>query len=222
VGLPVAVLALALGAVFSSLSGSAEEPNPTLSAPASAAEVVGWAAGTFDTNDQASLDPEVRRVRLISVLVPKSRLSSGAAVLYWEEASADRLERPETQRFLRFEEDASEQVRARLYALKERLVAAGKWRVPADLALFGRNDVRELSDCVVSLRKAGGRYEGQTKGKGCGAATGPVASASLEIRIWPDRMEIWDRAFDVKGQQIFGPRKGPNRFVKRSGAPPAE
>jgi hypothetical protein len=218
----LAILALVLGAVFSPASGFAAEPTPVVTAPASAAEVARWAAGTFDTYDQASLDPEVRRVRLISVLVPKSRLSIGAAVLYWEEASADRLDRPETQRFLRFEEDASGQVLARLYALKERLVAAGKWRVPADLALFGRNDVRELSDCVVSLRKVGDRYEGQTKGKGCGAATGPAASASLEIRIWPDRMEIWDRAFDAQGQQSFGPRKGPYRFAKRSGTPPTD
>ena len=221
-GLPVAVLALALGAVFSSPSGFAAEPTPVVTAPPSAAEVAGWAAGTFDTRDQASLDPEVRSIRLVTVLVPKSRLSFGAPVLYWEEASIDRLDRPAIQRFLRFEEDAAGQVISRSYALKERLVAAGKWRHPSDLGLFGRNDVRELADCVVILKKIDGRYEGQTAGRSCGAAKGQAATASLEIRVWPGRMEVWDRGFDAEGQQVWGPRKGPYRFVKRSSTPPGD
>ena len=197
-------------------------PQEAPQAPPSAAEVAGGAAGTFDTRDQASVEPEVRSIRLVTVLVPKSRLSFGAPVLYWEEASIDRLDRPAIQRFLRFEEDAAGRVVARPYALEERLVAAGKWRNPSDLGLFGRNDVRELADCVVILKKIEGRYEGQTTGRSCGAATGQAASASLEIRVWPGRMEVWDRGFDAQGQQVWGPRKGPYRFVKRSGTPPGD
>ncbi len=207
-------------ALLAALVAAASPAAPE--APASAGEAAAWATGLFDTRDQAALDPEVRPVRLVTVAVPKSRLSFGAPVLYWEEAFSDRLDRPEVQRFLRFEEDATGKLLARLFALKERLVAAGKWSNPSDLALFGKNDVREQTDCVVFLTKTDGRYEGKTGGRSCGAAAGTAVTASLELRIWPDRMEVWDRGFDAEGRQVFGPLKGPYRFVKKSAAPPGE
>lgn len=191
-------------------------------APASAEEVAGWLAGTFDTVDQATLDADVPRLRAVVVLVPKSRLSDGAPVLYREEARFDRLERPVRQCFLRLDEDASGLVVVREFELKEAAIAAGKWRTPEVLALFGRNDVRERAGCAVALRKSGDHYEGSLKEPGCALPLLGASRSSREIRLWPGRTEIWERGFDAIGAQVWGPMKGPVRWEKRSPLPPGE
>jgi len=188
--------------------------------PAAADEVAGWLAGTFDTKDQAVADAEVPPLRLVVVAVPKSRLSFGAPVLYREEAKPDRSDRPVRQGFLRVEEDASGGVVVRLFELKDGAAAAGKWRTPVDLALFGRNDIREREACSVTLSKREDHYEGMAAGSGCAPSLLGASRASSELRLWSDRLETWDRGFDRKGEQVWGPRKGPYRWAKRSTLPP--
>lgn len=179
-------------------------------------------AGTFDTTEQAKLDAEVPPLRAVAVLVPKSRLSDGALVLYREEARLDRLDRPERQRFLRVEEVASGRVVVRMFELKEAASAAGKWRTPEVLALFSRNDVRDRPACAITMTKKGDHYEGSATDLGCAPPLLGVSRPTSEIRLWPGRMETWERGFDAKGVQVWGPRKGPFRWEKRSPHPPGE
>ena len=141
--------------VVALVAGSPQEAQPATSAE----EVVRWLVGTFDTVDQAAVDSDVPTLRAVVVLVPKSRLSDGAAVLYREEARVDRLDRPERQGFLRVEEERSGQVVVREFKLKEAAAAAGKWTTPEVLAIFGRNDVRDLPACAVVMTKLGDHYE---------------------------------------------------------------
>ncbi len=197
-------------------------PTPEARTSGSAGEVARWLAGTFDTVDQATLDTEVPRLRAVVVLVPKSRLSDGAPVLYREEAAFDRLERPLRQSFLRLDEDASGRVVVREFELVEAAVAAGKWRTPEDLALFGRNDVRERTGCAVALRKSGDHYEGSAEAAGCALPLLGASRFSREIRLWSGRTEIWERGFDAMGAQVWGPKKGPVLWEKRSPLPPGE
>ncbi|HQR47637.1 MAG TPA: chromophore lyase CpcT/CpeT, partial [Thermoanaerobaculia bacterium] len=163
--------------------------------PASADEVAGWLAGTWDTREQAAVEAEMPLLRLVAVPIPKSRLSFGAPVLYREEAKPDRPERPVAQDFIRVETDAGGGVVVRLFDLKDGAAAAGKWRTPADLALFGRNDVRERTGCAVTLARTGDHYEGTADGPGCAPSLLGASRASSEIRLWPDRLETWDRGF---------------------------
>lgn len=188
--------------------------------PGAADEVAGWLGGTFDTKDQAAIDAEVPSLRLVIVAVPKSRLSFGAPVLYREEAKPNRLERPVRQGFIRLEEDASGGIVVRFFELKDGAAAAGKWRTPADLALFGRNDIRERTACAITLSRKGDHYEGTSAGSGCAPSLLGANRASSEIRVWPDRLETWDRGFDGRGEQVWGPRKGPYRWTKRTALPP--
>jgi hypothetical protein len=209
---PAAALVAALAAALPAVS----------QAPASAEEVAGWLAGTYDTRDQAAVDDEVPLLRAVIVPVPKSRLSFGAPVLYREEAPVDRPERPILQSFLRIEEDASGRVVLREFDLTEGAAAAGKWRMPEVLALFGRNDVRERSACALTLTKTSDHYEGSTAEPGCALPLLGVSRATSEIRLWPSRMETWDRGFSAGGEQVWGPRKGPVRWKKTSALPPED
>jgi hypothetical protein len=184
--------------------------------PASSDEVSRWLVGTYDTRDQAARDAEVPALRMLIVAVPNSRLSFGAPVLYLEEASFAKPDRPSLQRFLRVETDAEGAIVLRTFDLKDGSAAAGKWRMPADLALFGRNDVRERTACAVTLKKTGDHYEGSAAAVECVPAFLGVKRATSEIRVFSDRVETWDRGFGAKNAQVYGPVLGPYLWKKRS------
>ena len=185
-------------------------------------ELVAWLTGTFDSKNQADVDKDYQVVRMVTVAVPKSRLSFGAPVLYREQATLDRTDRPYLQRFLRIEEDPGGTILVRFFELKDPIAAAGKWRDASDLGLFGKNDVRERDGCLVTLRRVGDRYEGGTTGTRCVSSLRGAAYATSEVRIWRDRLETWDRGYDGDGTQVWGPAKGPYHFVKRSAGTPAD
>ena len=185
-------------------------------------ELVAWLSGTFDSTEQAELDKDTQAVRMVTVTVPKSLLSFGAPVLYREQAAVDRLDRPYLQRFMRVEKDPGGAILVRLFELKDPIAAAGKWREASDLGLFGKNDVRERDGCLVTLRPVGDRFEGGTSGKRCVSSLRGAAYATSEVRIWRDRLETWDRGYDGDGKQVWGPSKGPYRFVKRSEGIPSD
>ena len=211
---------MVLGLVLALLA--APEGTGPSTAPASADEVAVWLAGTYDTRDQAARDAEVPVLRMLIVAVPKSRLSYGAPVLYLEEAPAARPDRPSLQRFLRVETDATGAIVLRRFDLKDGSAAAGKWRMPADLALFGRNDVRERVSCALTLKKTADHYEGSAAAVECIPALLGVTRATSEMRIFPDRVETWDRGFGAKSVQLYGPMLEPYRFRKRSAIAPEE
>jgi CpeT protein len=185
-------------------------------------ELVAWLSGTFDSTEQADLDQDTQAVRMVTVAVPKSLLSFGAPVLYREQAAVDRPDRPYLQRFMRVEQDPGGSILVRVFELKDPIAAAGKWREASDLGLFGKNDVRERDGCLVTLRPAGDRFEGGTSGKRCVSSLRGAAYATSEVRIWRDRLETWDRGYDADGKQVWGPLKGPSRFVKRSAGIPSD
>lgn len=186
--------------------------------PASAKEIAAWLAGTYDTKEQSVRSAEVPALRMVIVAVPKSRLSFGVPVFYLEEAPAGTPDRPSLQRFLRVETDADGAIVLRSFDLKDGAAAAGKWRTPADLALFGRNDVRERTACAVTLKKILERYEGSVSAVACLPPFLGAATATSEIRVFSDRVETWDRAFGAKGAQVFGPLFGPYSWKKRAAA----
>ncbi|MFI5181589.1 MAG: chromophore lyase CpcT/CpeT [Thermoanaerobaculia bacterium] len=191
-------------------------------APATADEVARWLAGTYDTREQSVRDAEVPALRMLIVTVPKSRLSFGAAVLYVEQAPEAKPDRPSLQRFLRIETDAEGAILFRWFDLKDGASAAGKWGRPADLALFGRDDVRERTACAVTLKKIGDHYEGSVSAIECAPPFLGAVRVSSEIRVFSDHVETWDRAFGAKGVQIFGPASGPYAWKKRSAVAPEE
>ena len=190
--------------------------------PAFADEVTRWLVGTYDTRDQAARDAEVPALRLLIVAVPKSRLSFGAPVFYLEEAPVAKPDRPSRQRFLRVETDADGAIVLRTFDLKDGSAAAGKWRMPADLALFGRNDVRERTACAVTLKKIRDHYEGTAASVECVPALLGLTRATSEIRVFSDRVETWDRGFGAKSVQLYGSTLGPYSWKKRSAVAPGE
>ena len=191
--------------------------------PSSAVEVASLLAGTFAS---AAADPsspgDVSAARIVSVLVPRSRLGSGGPVLYVEHAAAATPDRPFRQRFQRVEETADGGVVLRVFEPKVPLAVSGKWRDAADLALFGPGDVLERPGCAVRLRRSAGGWEGGTEGNDCPSALRGARQATTRLRLFPGRMEAWDRGFDLAGRQVWEPGEAPVVWERRSTAPPVE
>ena len=186
-------------------------------------EVAALLAGTFDSEAQAEANPGgFRAVRLVSVRVPKSRLGSGAPVLYIEQALVSTPDKPYRQRFLRIEETADGGVVSRVFEPKEALAVSGKWRDPSDLALYGPGDVVERIGCAVRLKRTVGGWEGGTEGTNCPSALSGARYATSRVRIAAGRMESWDRGYDLEDRQVWGAKEGPYVFERRSAGPPPE
>jgi CpeT protein len=209
-----------------SLEAAAQAPAPApvpLPADTAVKEVVSLLTGTFDSRDQSAADPEgFRAVRLVAVLVPKSRLGLGAPVLYLEQAMVATPDKPYRQRFYRIEEVGDGTVVSRVFEPKDARAVAGKWRTASDLAVFGPNDVLERSGCAVVLRKKGDRWEGGTEGTKCPSALSGARYATSQVSLGLDRMESWDRGYDAAGKQVWGAAAGPYVFVRRSEGVPTD
>ncbi|MEO6324723.1 MAG: chromophore lyase CpcT/CpeT [Thermoanaerobaculia bacterium] len=197
--------------------------SPLLAAEPGVTELSAWLAGTFDNREQASRDPEgFGQTRLVSVVVPKSRIGLGAPVLYVEEAPVAVTNRPFVRRFWRIEETGAGKFVARLFDPKDPIAVSGKWRDPSDLALFGLSDVLERPGCAVSLRKIEDHYDGVSEGIGCPWPLGGSRYLTTRMDVYAGRLALWERGFDGTGRQVWGTVKGPVQFVKRSDAPPSE
>jgi hypothetical protein len=210
--LPSALLATA----FLGMPASGAEP------PDAVEEVASLLAGTFDSAAQAEADPKgFRAVRLVAVRVPKSRLGTGGPVLYLEQALVATPNSPYRQRFYRVEETADGGVISRVFEPKEPVALSGKWRDPADLALYGSGDVVERLGCAVRLKRTADGWEGGTEGKSCPSALSGARYATSIVKLVPGRMETWDRGYDVEDRQVWGAKDGPYVFERRSAGPPA-
>jgi CpeT protein len=204
-------------------AASLDAPARAAEPPSAVEEVAELLAGTFDSKAQAEADPKAfRAVRLVSVRVPKSRLGDGSPVLYLEQALLATPDKPYRQRFYRLEATADGGVISRVFEPKDPIVVSGKWRDPADLALFGSGDVLERVGCAVRLKRSTEGWSGGTEGTNCPSALSGARYAESDVRLSPGRMETWDRGFDVNDLQVWGSEKGPYVFERRSAGPPAD
>lgn len=181
-------------------------------------QLISWMTGTFDSGEQAGRDPDFLDIRVVTVQVPRSRL--GASVLYVEQAASSAPHAPYRQRFHRVEDAGPGRVFIRVYEPKDPIALAGKWREPADLAVFGLSDVLERPGCLLILRRDGDHFSGGTEGLGCPSSRGGARYSTSTATIFPGRMETADRGFDAQDKQVWGPTKGSYVFVRRSQEPP--
>jgi hypothetical protein len=186
-----------------------------------ALEVASWLTGTFESDGPAAAGATSEAVRIVIVVVPKSRIANGAPVVYREQAVAPKLDEPFQQRFYRLEEDG-DAVRMRAFDPKDPLIVRGKWRDPSVLALYGGNDMRERPGCAILLRKSADRWEGATQGTGCPSIRRTAATMTSALIVSRDGFIQWDRGFDEKGRQAWGFTEGGTQFVKKSAAAPVD
>ena len=188
-------LGIAAALVLASLPARADESDVP--------KVAEWLAGTF-TAQGGELPRASGPTRLVSALVPKSRLGLGAPVLYVETADSATPDRPYRQQFLRVEDAGPGRVVVKVFEPKDRIAVSGKWRDVTDLALFGDRDVVERKACQLSLARGEGTYFGSTVGTGCPTGLAGARYVTGRLVVAPDRLEIANSGFDAAAKRVWG------------------
>jgi len=140
----------------------------------------------------------------------------GDIYLYMEQALSGNA--PYRQRVYRISEDENGAVTSTVLWLPGDVSRfEGAWRDPGLLAGIG---VDELEDrgCVVEIRRAssteGWVFEGETRGMGCPSDFRGAVRATSRVRFARDRFSVWDRGWDPRDVQVWGPTDGPYVFER--------
>jgi hypothetical protein len=184
--------ALAAALILPAAGAPAAEPPPAV------AEVAGLLPGLFVSRDPSA------SVRFSVAAVPKNRIAAGAPVFYLEAAKSVRPDAPFLQRFLKLEADGA-RVRIRVFEPRDLAGVRGKWREPEALSVFTDRDVRERSDCRMTLAKApAGHWAGGTDAATCfSAAAGEAVAVAMSLS--PQTLEWREEGKSAAGEiTIFG------------------
>jgi hypothetical protein len=177
-------------------------------------------AGAYSSAAQAAADPAYFDVRLHIVPIWTER--PDGPWLYVEQAMASTPEAPYRQRIYHLVDHGAGVVESIVFSLPgDPLAFAGSWREPARLNALDPTLLLPRMGCSVLLVPAGHeRFVGSTRGTDCLSDLRGATHATSEVTLTATMLESWDRGYDAKGQQVWGARGGPYRFVKEGGATP--
>lgn len=175
--------------------------------------------GSYSSAAQAEADAAYFDVRLHIVPIWTDR--ADGPWLYVEQAMANALHQPYRQRVYRLMDHGGGVVESIVYTLPGNpLTFAGAWQDSNRLNALDPALLEPRMGCSVRLRPAGtDRFVGSTHGSDCASDLRGAAYATSEVTLGPGLLESWDRGFDAAGQQVWGAKAGPYRFVKIEEAP---
>lgn len=172
--------------------------------------------GDYDNHQQNLADPHFFLVNLH--LAPIWTDRSDGPWLYFEQAAADKPDRPFRQRIFQLRSLGPERIEAHVFIFRENaLQYAGAWKDPFALSSITPELLRRREGCSLFLtRQPDGSWSGGTSGTGCSSDIRGATYATTEVALFPDALRIWDRGFDHDGRQVWGATVGPYVFQKVS------
>ncbi len=168
--------------------------------------------GHFDSTEQASTNPAYYPIDLRTCPIAIPEL--GARVLHVEQAVIDngQVGAPYRQRVYVVTDGADPATQA--------VSAVWEFTSPGPFSGFcdGEGmqatpaDLVERAGCRVEVDWKGDHFEGSTPGKECLSDFQGATYATSEVKIYPDRIESWDRGYDASDAQVWGATAGPYVF----------
>jgi len=215
------MLAAALGLMAflgATASGGAPVPGPRAGDLDTLAT---WMTGSFSSEAQAAGDSAYFDIRLEMVRIWGDR--TDGAWLYVEQAAASSLDRPYRQRVYRVTAVGDTAFRSEVFEIPDPLRFAGSAKDRSRWKAFSPDSLQTRKGCAVILRRdRSGCFAGGTEGRACTSTLRGASYATSQVRVYPDRLETWDRGFDTADKQVWGAEKGPYMFLRKSartGAP---
>ena len=179
-------------------------------------ELAAWMEGSFSSARQAQVLPSDFYDRRLETRRIWSERTDGIW-LYVEQAAANTLDKPYRQRIYRLEHRGFGRATSSVYTLPGRaLDYAGSWRDPQSFTTMTPKDLSLREGCAIHLKKQALAWVGGTRGRGCASSLRGAAYATSIVRLFADRLESWDRGFDVSGEQMWGSTQGAYVFEKTS------
>jgi CpeT protein len=170
--------------------------------------------GRFDSADQAAGDADFLAVqlRVCEVALP----ALGPAVLYVEQAIMTSLDRPYRQRlYVLSPGPGPMDVTSTVYTLAAPSASIGRCDAAAPPSLTVDDAVLRAGCEVFLTELADGRFEGTTWGERCPSDLNGASYATSDVRLYPDRVESWDRGYDAADRQVWGSTAGAYVFLRR-------
>lgn len=187
-----------------------------------AARLAARMTGTFSSRAQHDAAPDdFFDIRLVMTPVWTER--ADGPWLYVEQAMAARLDAPYRQRVYHLRDAGGGEVASDVFTLPgdpKRFV--GAWRTAAPLGDVTPADLVARDGCSIYLSPSGdgATWTGSTRGNGCASDLRGAKYATSEVVLSDGVLQAWDRGFDATGAQVWGPEKGPYRFVRTSPTAP--
>lgn len=208
------LLALTTFSTLGALLGGCASPpatDPT-------AELARHLSGYFSSAAQAAADKSYFNIELRVVPIWPQR--KDGPWLYVEQADANTPDKPYRQRVYRLERRGDTYL-SHIYTFKgDPLRQAGQWRQPQPLATLSPAELELKDGCAVLLqRESDGRYRGATADKACASDLRGARYASSKVTLDAQWLESWDQGWNEQGQQVWGAKTGPYRFIKLSRQP---
>lgn len=173
--------------------------------------------GTFDNQEQASVDASYYSVVLHSKPIWSTKKNKDGYWLYLEQTVSDTPDKPYRQvvYHLSLKEKDDKTLLMNLYEIKNPAQYAGAWRDVSKLKLLRKDSLIERTGCTVFIQKDEfGNFHGNTEGKGCGSVLRNAAYSTSSIDIYPNLFISLDKGFDKTDKQVWGAEKGGYRFRK--------
>ncbi len=203
-----------------------ESQSPPPWAGDNTAHVARMMTGSFASSRQAEFDSAYFDVRLHMVPIWTDR--SDGPWLYVEQAMANAMSQPYRQRVYRLVGHGRGVVESIVFALPgDPLVYAGAYANPARLNALDPSLLLPRMGCSVMLKPDGAgdgagdgarKFIGSTHGKDCLSELRGAVYATSEITLTYDLIETWDRGYDADGQQVWGAKVRPYRFLRQQPA----
>ncbi len=175
--------------------------------------LVSWMSGSFSSQEQAEADSNYFDIRLI--MYPIWRDRTDGFWLYVEQAVHGYEHKPYRQRIYNIVRISPEIFESRVFEINEPLRFAEKYKTEGFLGALSPDSLIPRTGCAILLRrKCEKMFMGNTVGKLCASDLHGATHAVSEVVLTKEYMESWDRGLNDEGEQIWGPEKGPYKFMK--------
>lgn len=176
-----------------------------------------WMEGNFSSEKQAEQDTSFFDVRLHMKRIWWDR--TDGAWFYVEQAMATTPDRPYRQRVYHVHRIEQGLIESAVYTVKDAKAVIGAWKDTTLLDGLTPKDLVIRRGCEVFLQADYASYVGRTMGTACASDIRGASYASSEVIIRHDRIESWDRGFDVENKQVWGAVNGPYIFLRETPLP---
>jgi len=175
-----------------------------------------WMAGSYSNAEQTKGDSGYRYVLLHVARIWPER--TDGPWLYAEQALANAPEQPYRQLVYQLAQRADGVIEARTFDLRDPVGLTAAWREPIRFSQFTPADLQSRTACTLYLReKSAGAFTGGTEGKNCPGELPNATYATSEMTVTEETITLWDRGFNSRDTQVWGPIAGGYTFKKPPG-----
>ncbi len=177
-------------------------------------EVLSRMCGSFSTAAQAKSDTSFYDIRLNMVQFWKN--NKNGYWLYVEQALASEMNKPYRQRVYHLYLENDTVIASTVYELKNCKQYVGAWKDVDRFKNFANDSLVMRQGCAVYYYKISDQsYTGSTLGKECLSSLRGATYSTSEVKLYADKILIWDRGWNAEKQQVWGSTKGAYVFLKQ-------